>query len=78
MRKHIHSAARAATLFLTLTCSAAMGQVSFRGLGTPNLYILDMSSDNNIAVGLPYSPTGESPGIRWTPAELPKTLAGRC
>jgi probable HAF family extracellular repeat protein len=76
MRKHIHSAARAATLFLTLTCSAAMGQVSFRGLGTPNLYIYDMSADGNIAVGLAYTSSGESPGIRWTAGGTAEVIGG--
>ena len=66
--RNTHNSVVVAALGLSFTCVTAMGQVTFRGLGVPDIYLLDLSADGSVCVGLPLSITGEATGLRWTPS----------
>jgi hypothetical protein len=55
--------------------TAATAQVTFRGLGVPNILLVDMSADGGVAVGLTVS-IGEAPGIRWTAGGGAENIGG--
>jgi len=76
MRSEMRTAAVRAAVLLTVACLTAMGQVTFRGLGVPNIILADMSADGSVAVGLPISVSGESSGIRWTAAGGAEDIGG--
>ena len=65
-------------VFLALACTPARAQVTFQEIPVPNLWILSMSADGRVGVGISAGnqPGNVVDGFRWTPEGGVENIGG--